>query len=142
MGLTVVGASKISNLQAQSGEKSLKFVPGASWPRSSQSPKKESKSTLLSYELFFPLEGPEKPPGGIPRKNGEKLLIRLPGPTPENGEKLQKNYKSCIFGAIFPLFWGTFPHFRGVGPGDKFVIFSPFFGDFRPGGSPKSAFWA
>ena len=89
-----------------------------------------------AYELFFPLEGPGSHRGGNPRKMGKNYKIPLPGPTPENGEKLHKNYKNCIFGVILPLFWGNFPHFRGSDRGGEFCNFSPFFGDFRPGGFP------
>ena len=69
---------------------------------------------------------------------GKNYKIPLPGPTPENGEKLPKNYKICIFGVIFPLFGANFPHFRGSDRGGEFCNFSPFFGDFHPGGSPGS----
>ena len=90
-----------------------------------------------SYELFFPLEGPGSHRCGNPRKMGKNYKIPLPGPTPENGEKLHKNYKNCIFGVILPFFGGNFPHFRGSDRGGEFCNFSPFFGDFRPGGFPS-----
>ena len=48
-------------------------------------------------------------------------------------EKLQKLQ---TFGVILPLFWGNFPHFRGLDRGGEFCDFSPFFGDFRPDGLP------
>ena len=67
--------------------------------------------------LFSPLQGPESVRGGNPRKMGKNYKIPLPGPTPENGEKLPKNYKICIFGVIFPLFGANFPHFRGLDRG-------------------------
>ena len=91
----------------------------------------------LSLRVVFPLRGPGKPPGGNPRKMGKKYKIPLPGATPENGEKIQKNYKNCIFGVILPLFGENFPHFSGVGPKNgEFCNFSPFFGDFRSGDFP------
>ena len=62
--------------------------------------------------------------------------IPLPVRPPKFTEKLQKNYKNCIFGVILPLFWGNFPHFRGWDRGGEFCNFSLFFGDFRPGGFP------
>ena len=63
----------------------------------------------LSCELFFPLEGPESLRGGNPRKMGKNYRIPLPSPSPEIREKLQNNYKICIFGVILPLFWAIFP---------------------------------
>ena len=89
------------------------------------------------YELFFPLGGPRKASERNSPKKGEKLLNSPPRSDPRNGEKLQKNCKNCIFRVVFPLFWGNLPHFEGVGPGEKFSNFSPFFGDFRPGGFPS-----
>ena len=84
------------------------------------------------YELFFPLEGRGSHRGGNPRKMGKNYKIPLSGATPENGEKLQKNYKNCIFGVILPLFWGNFPHFRGLHRGGEFCNFSPIFRGFPP----------
>ena len=48
--------------------------------------------TLALLRVVFPLRGSREAAGRKSAKNGEKLLIPLPGPTPENGEKLQKNY--------------------------------------------------
>ena len=85
----------------------------------------------LWLRVVFPLTGPGKQPGRKSPKNEEKFQIPLPGPTPENGEKLHKNYKICIFGVILPLFWGNFPHFRGSDRGGSFVTF-PIFRGFPP----------
>ena len=87
----------------------------------------------LVLRFFFPLRGPGQPPGRKSPKNGEKLQKNsLPGPIPEIREKLQKNYKNCIFGVILPLFWGNFSPFLGVGPGRGILKFFPIFGGFPP----------
>ena len=90
----------------------------------------------LELQVVFPLEGPESHRGGNLREMGKNYEIPLSSATPENGEKLQKNYKNCIFGVIFTPFLGQFSPFSGVGPGRGICNFSPFFGDFRPGGFP------
>ena len=57
----------------------------------------------VSYEQFFPLRGPWEASG---RKFHEKWgkIAKFPsGPTTENGEKLQRNCKFCIFGVVSPL---------------------------------------
>ena len=82
-------------------------------------------------ELFFPLQSPGSPRGGNPRKMGKNYKIPLPGPTPENGEKLPKNYKKYSENTFFCNFSVIFPHFRGLDRGGEFCNFSPFFGDFR-----------
>ena len=64
---------------------------------------------------------------------GKDCKVPLPGPATEIREILQKYYKNCIFGVSFPLFWGNLAHFRRIG---EFCIFSPFVGDFHPGGFP------
>ena len=94
------------------------------------------KYRCWACELFFPLEGPGSHRGGNPRKTGKNYEIPLPSPTPENGEKCRKITKIVFseqfyrfFGAIFPIFGGR------TGEGE-FCNFSPFFGDFRPGGFP------
>ena len=83
-------------------------------------------------ELFFPLEGPGSHRGGNPRKMGKNYKIPLPGPTPENGEKLQKNCKNCTFGGILPLFGAFFPIFGGRTGEGNFVIFPHFSGISAP----------
>ena len=112
-------------------------------PVSNPSPPKLTKSFLgakkkhdsQSCELFFPLQSPGSPRRGNPRKMGKNYKIPLPGPTPENGEKLPKNYKKkWIFGVFFCNFSVIFPHFRGLDRGGEFCNFFPFFGDFGPGG--------
>ena len=83
--------------------------------------------------VFSPSRAPKSLREEFPEKWGKITKFASPVRPPENGEKLQKKN---IFGVIVPLFWGDFPHFRGVGPGEKFSNFSPFFGDFRPRGFP------
>ena len=85
-------------------------------------------------ELSFPLQSPGSPRGGNPRKMGKNYKIPLPGPTPENEEKLPKNYKKCSENTFFCNFSVFFPRFRGLGRGGGLCNFFPFFGDFRPGG--------
>ena len=59
--------------------------------------------------MFFPLQSPGSLRGGNPRKMGKNYKIPLPGPTPENGEKLPKNYHNTPntffghFSIIFPF---------------------------------------
>ena len=86
--------------------------------------------------VLFPLEGPGSHRGGNTRKMGKNYKIPLPGPTPENGEKLQKNCKNCIFRSNFTPFLGQFfPIFRGRTGEGNFVIFPHFSGISAPGPS-------
>ena len=88
---------------------------------------------VCNLRVVFPFRGPGKPPGAeIPEKWGN-LQNSRPRSDPE---KLQKNYKNCIFGLILPLFIGQFSPFSGVGPGRGICNFYAFFGDFRPNGFP------
>ena len=80
--------------------------------------------------------GPGKPLGRKSPKNGKELQLPLPGPTPETREKLPqkgvkllRKYNFCTFSVIFP-------HFRVSDRGGEFCNFSPFFGNFQPGGFP------
>ena len=61
--------------------------------RSLSDPTLRPPISRYSCELFFPLQSPGSPWGGNPRKMGKNYKIPLPGPTPENGEKLPKNYR-------------------------------------------------
>ena len=60
---------------------------------------------FLVCELFFPLQSPGSPRGGNPRKMGRNYDMLLPGPTPENREKLPekitKNAPKIHFFVIF-----------------------------------------
>ena len=59
---------------------------------------------------------------------GKNYDIPLPGPAPEIREKLQKDYQSCIFGAIVQLVFGAqFSPFSGVRPGRGILQFFPHF---------------
>ena len=84
--------------------------------------------------VVFPLRGPGKPSGRKSPKNGEKLQNSPPRSGPRKWGKITTNYENCIFGVSLPLFWGNFRHLRGSERGGEFCNFSPFFGDFRPGG--------
>ena len=69
-------------------------------------------------------------------KNGEKLQNSPPQSDPRKwgkiAEKLPKNVFSEL---IFCNFLVIFPYFRGSDRGGEFPAnFSPFFGDFHPGG--------
>ena len=76
---------------------------------------------------FSPQRAREATGAEIPEKWGKLTKIPLPGPTPENGEKLQKDYKNCISGVSLRLFWGNFPHFRGSDRGGEFLVIFPHF---------------
>ena len=69
---------------------------------------------------------------------GKNYKISLPGPTPENGKIGPKKGKNHSENTNFVIFSVIFPHFRGSDRGGEFCNFSPFFGDFRPGGFPGS----
>ena len=78
-------------------------------------------------ELFFPLEGPGKPPGRKSPKNGEKLQNSLPGPTPEKPEQSPKKAVKLLWKCNFCNFSVIFPNFRGwTGEGNFAII--PHFG--------------
>ena len=83
---------------------------------------------------FSPYRAPEAPGAEIREKWGKITKFPSPLQPPKMGEKLPKNYKKMYFRSIFCNFWVIFPHFRGLDRGAEFCNFSPFFGDFRPGG--------
>ena len=59
---------------------------------------------------------------------GKNYKIPLPGPTPENGEKLQKNYKVVFSEWIYPFLGAFSPIFGGRTGEGNFVIFLHFSG--------------
>ena len=83
----------------------------------------------IFLRVAFPLRAPGKPPGRKSPKNGENYKIPLPGPTPENGEKLQKLHFRSNFAPLLP-------HFRGSDRGGEFAIF-PRFSGFPPRWLPE-----
>ena len=89
---------------------------------------------LRLASCLSPYRAPEAPRGGNPRKMGKNYKIPLAGPAPENGEKLPKNYKKCIFGVFFVIFRYFSPIFRGWTGEGNFVIFPHFSGISAPGG--------
>ena len=95
-----------------------------------------SSFSVFTCELFFPLEGLGSHRGGNPRKMGKNYKIPLPGPTPENGENCPKKGVKLLRKYNFCNFYVIFPHFRGSDRGGELCNFSPFFGDFHPGGFP------
>ena len=66
----------------------------------------------LFYELFFPLEGPEKPPGGIPRKMGKITKFASPVRPPKMG-KITEKLQILYFRSNFSPFLGQFSPLSG-----------------------------
>ena len=81
----------------------------------------------------FPLQSPGSPRGGNPLKIGKNYKIPLPGPTPENGEKLPKNYKKYSENTFFEFYGNFFPIF-GVWTGEGSFVTFPIFREFPPRG--------
>ena len=100
--------------------------------------KGDLRDTLCSLMLrvVLPLRRAGKPPGRKSPKNGEKLQNSPPRSDPRKWGKITEKLQKMYFRSNFTPFLGQFPHFRGSDRGGEFCNFSPFFGDFRPGGFP------
>ena len=86
----------------------------------------------FDLRVVFPLTEPRKPPGRKSQKNGEKLQNSPPRSNPRKWGKITEKLPKNVFsGSIFLV---IFRYFRGLDRGGEFCNFSPFFGDFRPGG--------
>ena len=78
-------------------------------------------------ELFVPLQSPG---AEIPEKWGKITKFPSPVRPPKMGKNCRKITKKCIFGNFSVIF----AYFRGSDRGGEFCNFSPFSGDFHPGG--------
>ena len=120
------------SLQPHGARWSPRFHPVVS---GHQHPRASSPFHAHRRSCVVPLRGARKGSGAeIPEKWGK--LTKFPSPVrlPKLGKITEKKPKNVFLEYFFPFFGAIFPFFRGSGRGGAFCNFSPFFGDFRPGG--------